>query len=174
MSKILKNRKGFTLVELLAVIVVLAIIILIAMPAVLNSMEKARKNSFAIEANEVVKSAQTAYSIAVLNGQGGSIDSTSGAKYCIKYSDLKTNGYIEKTDKATPEYKGSVLITISKDTGVASYTIFFTNAAYNIYNKPYATSSDKVDVGASTQAGIETCGGTAAAVPSGVTPINKF
>ena len=40
--KIKGNKKGFTLVELLAVIVVLAIIMVIAIPAVVDSMIKAK------------------------------------------------------------------------------------------------------------------------------------
>ena len=41
----MRKRKGFTLVELLAVIVVLAIISLIATPVVLNIIESAKKGS---------------------------------------------------------------------------------------------------------------------------------
>lgn len=41
--KIKGNKKGFTLVELLAVIVVLAIIMIIAIPAVVESMNNAKK-----------------------------------------------------------------------------------------------------------------------------------
>ena len=39
------NKKGFTLVELLAVIVILAIIALIATPIILGVIDNARKNS---------------------------------------------------------------------------------------------------------------------------------
>ncbi len=42
----MKKNKGFTLVELLAVIVILAIIMIIAIPAVLETMEKARQKAF--------------------------------------------------------------------------------------------------------------------------------
>ena len=41
-----KTNKGFTLVELLAVIVILAIIMIIAIPAVLETMQSARKKTF--------------------------------------------------------------------------------------------------------------------------------
>lgn len=41
-----KIQKGFTLVELLAVIVILALIMIIAIPAVLDTMETARKKTF--------------------------------------------------------------------------------------------------------------------------------
>ena len=46
MKKILKNKKGFTLVELLAVIVVLAIIMVIATTQIGNAISRARSNSF--------------------------------------------------------------------------------------------------------------------------------
>ena len=40
------NKKGFTLVELLAVIVILAVIMVITIPTVLNSMGDARQSAF--------------------------------------------------------------------------------------------------------------------------------
>ena len=46
MKKILKNKKGFTLVELLAVIVVLAIIMVIATTQINNVIKKSRGDSF--------------------------------------------------------------------------------------------------------------------------------
>ena len=46
MKKLLKNKKGFTLVELLAVIVVLAIIMVIATTQIGNAISRARSNSF--------------------------------------------------------------------------------------------------------------------------------
>ncbi len=49
-----KLKRGFTLVELLAVIVILAIIMLIAIPAVLNTLESARRKTFAEYVDKVV------------------------------------------------------------------------------------------------------------------------
>lgn len=141
----LKNKKGFTLVELLAVIVVLAIIILIAMPAVLSSMEKARKNSFAVEANEVIRAAQTAYADAVMNGKA------SGNNICIPYNYLK-NGFLEKHDD---NYNGSVLITINPTSGQASYKIYLSNSNYTVdssKNTPDIDSSKVNQVTSSTTA----------------------
>ena len=121
MKGILKNKKGFTLVELLAVIVVLAIIILVAMPSVMNSMEKARKNAFATEANEIIRIAQTAYADAVMEGK-------SGNKFCVPYSYLKNKGFIEKNSGT---YQGSVLIEINPN-GKTEYTIWLSNENYTI------------------------------------------
>ncbi len=53
------NKKGFTLVELLAVIAILAILVVIAMPNVLGMYNDARKDTFATEAKNILKQAAT-------------------------------------------------------------------------------------------------------------------
>ena len=128
MKEILKNRKGFTLVELLAVIVVLAIIILVAMPNVLSAMDKARRNTFVTEANEFAKIAQTAYAETVLNGQTTG-DATKG--YCYSMKGLISHGFM---DKKTGTYDaGSVLLQVDTN-GKATYTIWMSNATYKVSN----------------------------------------
>ena len=42
----MKNNKGFTLVELLAVIVIMGILMIVAIPAVTRTIENSRKDSF--------------------------------------------------------------------------------------------------------------------------------
>ena len=53
------NKKGFTLVELLTVIAILAIILLIAAPTILNVLEKAKKNIFKSQVLMYVESLKT-------------------------------------------------------------------------------------------------------------------
>jgi type IV pilus assembly protein PilA len=55
------TRKGFTLVELLAVIVILAIIMIIAIPAVLSTMEQARQKTFSEYVTKVHNAANNFY-----------------------------------------------------------------------------------------------------------------
>ena len=57
----MKNKKGFTLVELLAVIVVLAIIMVIAVPNVIESINETKAKTKFIAAKEIVDIAQAAY-----------------------------------------------------------------------------------------------------------------
>lgn len=57
----MRKKNGFTLVELLAVIVVLALIMVIAIPSVLDAMNSARRNSFVLMVEKVVKDATTSY-----------------------------------------------------------------------------------------------------------------
>lgn len=49
------NRKGFTLVELLAVIVILAIVVGITMATILPTLQSARKESFAVALDTIEK-----------------------------------------------------------------------------------------------------------------------
>jgi len=54
----MKNKKGFTLVELLAVIAILAILVIIALPNVMGMFNEAKKNSFTTELKEIYKVSQ--------------------------------------------------------------------------------------------------------------------
>lgn len=76
------NKKGFTLVELLAVIVVLAIIMIIAIPSVLNSMATAKKNSFKVFGQDVIRKAMEIREIAEL-------DPDQELKNCYTLDELK-------------------------------------------------------------------------------------
>ena len=51
----MKNKKGFTLVELLAVIVILLVIVLIAVNVINDKIKKAEKNSVEVNANNYIK-----------------------------------------------------------------------------------------------------------------------
>jgi len=54
-----KKKNGFTLVELLAVIVILAIILVIAVPQIMNTIKDARKGSFESSAKLIASNAET-------------------------------------------------------------------------------------------------------------------
>ena len=55
------NKKGFTLVELLAVIAFLAILVIIALPNVLGMFNQAKMDTFTTETKEMVKITQQQY-----------------------------------------------------------------------------------------------------------------
>ena len=94
--KKLMNKKGFTLVELLAVIVILAVIILVAMNAVIPQMEKARKSAFVTEAETYINGAKAYYTSEVMKGN---------TPTCVNILDL-TGAYVEKSG----DYAGRVEI----------------------------------------------------------------
>ena len=54
----MKNKKGFTLVELLAVIVILGIIAIIAIPSVMNAVNQAKNKISEIEKKHLIDGAE--------------------------------------------------------------------------------------------------------------------
>ena len=93
----MKKEKGFTLVELLAVIVILAVLVLLAVPSVIKMLDNTKKNAFAVEAENIIKAGKNAYASEMLDGtfENG----------C--YSLEKLSQY---TDKNFDGYTGSVYI----------------------------------------------------------------
>ena len=93
------NKKGFTLVELLAVIAILALLVLVAVPNVLGMFNKAKKDTFLTEAKNIFKESASKYiSDNMHNSNEGNI-------YCKSETDSKnpldmdignTYYYIEK------------------------------------------------------------------------------
>ena len=53
----MKKKKGFTLVELLAVIVILAVILVMAVPQIMSVIESARKGSIESTAKLIAEGA---------------------------------------------------------------------------------------------------------------------
>ena len=104
----MKKKNGFTLVELLAVIVVLALIMIIAIPSVLKVMNNARRQSFALYIEKVVTAVQTQY---VYDAATGDIPGAGVYIYDIQEDlDLTSTGsyegyvLVDATNVDTPEY----------------------------------------------------------------------
>lgn len=55
------NKKGFTLIELIAVVVIMAIIALIATPNIVNMMDKGKKEDYVADAKEIITKATYMY-----------------------------------------------------------------------------------------------------------------
>lgn len=109
----MKNKKGFTLVELLAVIVVLAIIMIIAVPAVLDSMSSAKKGSFVVEARNVIRKGIEKYQADTL---------TSTQKKCYTVAELK----IETGGK----YSGKVVLEKKSGESAEDWHVYLTDKEY--------------------------------------------
>ena len=124
------NKKGFTLVELLAVIVILAVIVLVAMNAVIPRMEEARRGAFKTEVVTFAKAAETFFTNKALSDPSVL---TSGG--CVELGTLK-DGYVNKTDAA---YEGSACV-VDKVVYLA-----MTNGAYYYNGKVSGVSSSDID-----------------------------
>ena len=106
------NKKGFTLVELLAVIAILAILVIIAMPNVLDMFNKAKEDAFMTEAQSLFKSVQQDFVVqggkaAVYANQGTGCKSRTAkmdGKELTYYISINSQGEVKKFEVADGTY----------------------------------------------------------------------
>jgi len=101
------KKKGFTLVELLATIVILSVIALIATPIVLNVIEKSKKSALVASANGLIESANMYYTNEIIKGDVTK-DTVFDFEEGIQTSDTKLS-YKGKV------YNGKLILTSSSD-----------------------------------------------------------
>ena len=134
------NNKGFTLVELLAVVIILAVVMGIAMNSVLSSMNKARGGSLADTAMVIANSFNQKYTESLVDGVPsnvyGDVLNAKGYNFqssIIYYIDarladtfnISTNGYVLK--QATNATSFPTAITSAKNTGIKESFVFGNN-----------------------------------------------
>ena len=98
----MKNEKGFTLVELLAIIVILGILMTLAIPAVQRVLKSSQKKTFVEYAEKIAQTAQTKYNQDIMKEE---ISDSDSVIYDVK-KDLKLS--------STGDYNGYVLVTEDK------------------------------------------------------------
>ena len=101
----MKKKKGFTLVELLAVIVILAVILVIAVPQIMSVIESARKGSIESTAKLIAEGAEREYTNRKILGKDTNIK-------CSDVSSMNSNDYgtcvitFDNAGKATVKVTG--------------------------------------------------------------------
>ena len=104
------NKKGFTLVELLAVIAILALLVIIALPNVLKMFNQAKKDMFLTEAKTIYKEISKKYISETMRGNKISIISNNNNKLDLESNNLKykvklnNDGSIKKFEVSNENY----------------------------------------------------------------------
>ena len=129
-----KDKNGFTLVELLAVIVVLAMLVLIAGRAVTGQITKAKRNTFRTETIEFAKGMIDYYDLAVVQESVKIHNPTNFMYACKTLAELKAEGYIEFS--STAGYSGYIQV-IQPPTGDDG-TVYDKMVTINITNGKYS------------------------------------
>lgn len=113
LQKKLKNEKGLTLVELLAVIVILGIIAAIAVPSIGSIIENSRYKAVKADAQTALSAANMYFS----EGNEGS----------VKLTELVTKGFLEDT----ASFEADTDASVSKGAANAANTISGTGTSKN-------------------------------------------
>lgn len=127
------NKKGFTLVELLAVIAIMALIAGISVPNIINMLDKGKQEDFIKDAKSIVAKAKYRYNMEKYKDMFGSDNcpSTESTCSCIK---LKNLNFSTETDAYGYTYdKENSYVAVCDNT--------YNNTHYNTY-KIYLQSGD--------------------------------
>lgn len=116
LKKRLNNQRGLTLVELLAVIVILGIISAIAVPSIGNIIEKSKDNAAVSDALQIINAAKLAHAA---DHDGSSWNQTALDDYLSNVSDDA--------------------FTVTFDTATNTYSISGHEAALAVFNKGKTT-----------------------------------
>ncbi|WP_028399378.1 type IV pilin protein [Ectobacillus panaciterrae] len=127
-KKFLKNEKGLTLVELLAVIVILGIVAAIAVPTIGSVIQKSKENAIKADALQVLSAAKTYVA------ENGIPTTTTGT---ISKDDL--DKYIDKADLSNTysvkvSSDGKVFQLTTNAITVGKITITFNDATVSTIN----------------------------------------
>ena len=157
MKKLLKSKKGFTLVELLAVIVVLAIIMVIATTQIGNAISRARSNSF-IDSYKMVEKQLKTY---IASDETGKIlcDNTAA---CLKNYDLSSDYSLAVTEDTTNsvyviKMGAAGVVTVTKDPASGAITEVKTDGTATPGTKFANLDLKKYGDSATTNSGTAAC-----------------
>ena len=109
----MRNEKGFTLVELLAVILVLGLVLVIAVPSVNKYLKSSKQKAFDVQINTMVEAVET-----YANTFRKVLPQNNGEEVRITLGQLKAEGLIKNdmTDPKTDKYfDDSIEFTIRKN-----------------------------------------------------------
>ncbi|WP_026906458.1 type II secretion system protein [Paucisalibacillus globulus] len=123
-----KDERGLTLVELLAVIVILAIVGAIAFVAIGNVMENSRQDAHIANAQQLISSAK------LYEASGNDIPLTGGSG-TVTSTDLVKGGFLDALVSPwdDTDYSGTVTKTVGDEGGV-SYSVTLNGEGCSIDN----------------------------------------
>lgn len=179
----MNKNKGFTLVELIAVIIILAMLILFAVTAIIPSSERARKKSFINEAKVFADGALNKYSDDRLKENYGEdlyLQEKEG-KVCYSIQDSLIGPYVSKDDV---NYKGSVEVCFGDDCEYRT-KVWLTDGIYHLDGAEKidaesfdliteSSSADYLNCGQNDGSGEGGSGGTGSGGSGGSSTPNKI
>ncbi len=126
----MKNKNAFTLVEMLAVIVILGLIMIVTFPKILEMVTK-QEGQVDIAKEKMISSAVETY----LNENRNVYPAREGKNYCVNVSDLEAGGYLS-IDAEDLDLTQVVLITYETENKYSTKLISKEKVEENCTSKP--------------------------------------
>ena len=145
-----QRKKGFTLVEVIVVLVILAILIAIAVPALTGYIDRASERKVMTECRQAVVAAQTIANEVYVTGRGkldGTLDNAGILQDIITLSEIPPSGNIDRVVFSNGklielQYTNDGITVLYKD---GKYTIINGDEASNIFTFKELTDEIKAD-----------------------------
>ena len=124
------NKKGFTLVELLGVVAILAMLGLVIVPVISNVLSDNKEKLYDVQINNIKSGASSFVAENIFD-----INISSGNSVGITLGDLKNLGYIDEDIKdpiTRNNFSDDLAITITNQNGVFTYTVCTEGVSCNL------------------------------------------
>ena len=136
------NKKGFTLVELLAVIALVSILSIIAIPNVVSTINNSKKNTFLTDAKRMVSKAE--YLISLNKTDRSNVKNGNVKTYT--YSDLNEKGeFSTDADNGSFDSGTYVKVTYNSTSKTYQYCIYVMGSKRHIGSSSSCVSSSSLN-----------------------------
>ncbi len=144
------NRKGFTLLELLAVIVILSILALIAVPQIINMLGKSKQKAAEISASNYLKAVDDYISLSEIKSLSESVELKGNTDYQVSRETYKTlfsnsnsdNIYLNEILDINGSVPSKGIVSLDENREISSSILIFDDVLV-ICNKTICSSDMK-------------------------------